>query len=114
MFGIILNNTILLLDRINQIKQSGEFPELRQVLMRACGDRLRPVLMTAITTIMGLLPLLIIRPNAGEQDIWFALSLSTIGGLTSGTILSLLALPTLVWIVEKNLFRMRSFLSMVH
>lgn len=102
MFGIILNNGIILLDRVNQLKFSGQYSHLGTLLVQAGTERLRPILMTTITTIVGLLPILVLRNSGSSQDTWYALSLATIGGLTSGTLLGMVVLPVCVAVIEKK------------
>ncbi len=107
LMGIVVNNSIILLDRMNQLKQIGGFQSLPDLLVTAGTQRLRPILMTSITTIAGLLPLLLLSGAKSEQDMWATLSLSTIGGLVSATLLGLIVLPTLVLIVERLFGRFR-------
>ena len=66
----------------------------RQALIEGCGDRLRPVLMTAITTIFGLLPLAVARATVAGAYI-DSIAVVVIGGLATSTVFTLLALP--VW-----------------
>ncbi|RMG62196.1 MAG: efflux RND transporter permease subunit, partial [Calditrichaeota bacterium] len=101
MFGIILNNGIILLDRVNQLKMEARFHHFTEVLLAAGQQRLRPILITTLTTIVGLLPIVILSPRNGNPDIWYNLSLSTIGGLASGTVLGLVVLPTMVLLIER-------------
>ena len=104
LFGIVLNNAIILLAHVNQLKQSGKFTRLKPLLIQAGTDRLRPILMTSLTTIAGLLPLILLKAENRSADLWMTLSLSTVGGLTSATILGIIILPVLVLIVEKSKF----------
>ncbi len=101
LMGIVLNNGIILLDRVNQLKWRGEFGSFRELLVTAGSERLRPILMTTVTTIAGLLPLLLLADKYDPDDIWYTLSLSTIGGLTAATLLGLIVLPTLVLLLER-------------
>ncbi|NOZ55462.1 MAG: efflux RND transporter permease subunit, partial [Calditrichaeota bacterium] len=92
LIGIVVNNAILLVYRIGQLRAEGYQPLEAAVL--GGGQRLRPILMTSTTTVVGLLPLVLFaRP---EQSLWYALSLATIGGLTSSTVLVLLVVPLLL------------------
>lgn len=101
LMGIVVNNGIILLDRVNQLKYHGNFDSMMELLLAAGSERLRPILMTTFTTIAGLLPLLLLSDQNNPQDIWYTLSLSTIGGLASATVLGLLVLPVLVLCLEK-------------
>ena len=90
--GIVVNNAILLVYRIGQLRRAGRGPEEAATL--GSGERLRPVLMTSATTIFGMLPLVLF--TRAEQSLWYALSLATIGGLTSSTVLVLVVVPLLL------------------
>ncbi len=92
LIGIVVNNGIVLVDHVNSLRVSGV--ERRQALIQGCGDRLRPVVMTAITTIFGLLPLALARATVAGAYI-DSIAVSVIGGLATSTIFTLLALP--VW-----------------
>jgi HAE1 family hydrophobic/amphiphilic exporter-1 len=71
---------------------------LHRALARATHVRLRSILLTSGTTIVGLVPLLIHFREAQDKDIWENLALASIGGLTSSTILILLTLPALYYV----------------
>jgi HAE1 family hydrophobic/amphiphilic exporter-1 len=92
LIGIVVNNGIVLVDHVNSLRSAGV--ERRQALIEGCGDRLRPVVMTAITTIFGLLPLALARATVAGAYI-DSIAVAVIGGLATSTIFTLLALP--VW-----------------
>jgi HAE1 family hydrophobic/amphiphilic exporter-1 len=92
LIGIVVNNGIVLVDHVNSLRVSGI--ERRQALIEGCGDRLRPVVMTAITTIFGLIPLVVARATVAGAYI-DSIAVVVIGGLATSTIFTLLALP--VW-----------------
>ena len=92
LIGIVVNNGIVLVDHVNSLRREGI--ERRRALVEGCGDRLRPVLMTAITTIFGLLPLAISRATVAGAYI-DSIAVVVIGGLATSTFFTLLALP--VW-----------------
>ena len=92
LIGIVVNNGIVLVDHVNSLRVSGI--ERRQALIEGCGDRLRPVVMTAITTIFGLIPLVMARATVAGHFI-DSIAVVVIGGLATSTIFTLLALP--VW-----------------
>ncbi len=92
LIGIVVNNGIVLVDHVNSLRVSGV--ERRQALIEGCGDRLRPVMMTAITTIFGLLPLALARATVAGAYI-DSIAVVVIGGLATSTFFTLLALP--VW-----------------
>jgi len=90
LMGIVVNNGIVLLDHMNQLRRSG-MPRDEAVL-QAGRDRLRPILMTAATTIIGLLPLALRGPNTAGI-FYYPLARTVMGGLMSSAILTLLVLP---------------------
>jgi HAE1 family hydrophobic/amphiphilic exporter-1 len=92
LIGIVVNNGIVLVDHVNSLRVSGV--ERRQALIEGCGDRLRPVAMTAITTIFGLIPLVIAQATVAGAYI-DSIAVAVIGGLATSTVFTLLALP--VW-----------------
>ncbi|HHV53988.1 MAG TPA: efflux RND transporter permease subunit [Firmicutes bacterium] len=94
--GIIVNNGIVLVDRMNQLRRQGW--AVRAAVMEAAPTRLRPVLMTAITTILGLLPL-VVGPYAHDA-MQTPLAVALIGGMTSGTLLTLVVVPVVYDLAE--------------
>ncbi|MBE3125854.1 MAG: efflux RND transporter permease subunit [Acidobacteria bacterium] len=91
--GIVVSNSILLVDHINLRRRQGL--GLLEAVVRGTKDRMRPVFMTTATTIFGMLPLLLIGAEANKRQIWSSLALCTVGGLTSSTILVFVVLPVL-------------------
>ena len=87
--GIVVNNAIILIDRANDIRTKVTNPIKTIVL--AGQSRLRPILMTTTTTILGLLPMAIERSESA--GLWSPLAITVIGGLTSSTILTLFIIP---------------------
>jgi len=86
--GIIINNAIVLIDRIDIENKSGKSPY--QSVVDACMTRLRPITMTTITTIMGLLPLII-----GNDPLFYGMATVIAFGLGIGTVLTLAVVPAL-------------------
>jgi HAE1 family hydrophobic/amphiphilic exporter-1 len=97
LMGIVVNNGIVLLDHMNQLRRQGMGRE--QAILEAGRDRLRPVLMTAATTILGLLPLAFGGANVG-QLLYFPLARTVMGGLLSSTVITLIVLPLITLGVE--------------
>ncbi len=94
--GIAVNNSIILVDRINQLKASGMARRL--AIIEAGSQRIRPILMTSITTILALLPLTI---GTGESvSLRSPMALAVIGGLFTSTILSLVVIPCVYWVLD--------------
>ncbi len=94
--GIAVNNAIILIDRINQLREEGT-PK-RDAIILAGSQRIRPILMTSITTILALLPLTI---GLGESaSLRSPMALAVIGGLFSSTILTLIVIPCVYWVFD--------------
>ncbi len=94
--GIVVNNAIVLVDYINLLRARGY--ELYDAIVTAGRTRLRPVLMTAITTILGSLPLAVFRGEGSE--LWRPLGITMLGGLTFSTLITLVLVPTIYSIFE--------------
>lgn len=87
--GIIVNNGIVFVDSVNQLREEGM--DLQSAIVTTGRNRLRPIVMTALTTILGLLPMAI---GAGMgADMAQPMALVVIGGLTYGTLLTLFVVP---------------------
>ncbi len=93
LIGVVVNNTILLVDAANQARRRGLRPG--EAISEAVERRFRPLIATTITTVVGLLPLALSDP------FWEPLSFTLIGGLVSSTILVLIAFPVFYLAVEK-------------
>jgi HAE1 family hydrophobic/amphiphilic exporter-1 len=98
--GIVVNNAILLVDHTNLLRRRDGMP-LREAIEEAGRRRLRPILMTATTTIMGLLPLAIgVTAGGGAQA---PMARAVIGGLLSSTLITLVIVPVVYSIFEGKL-----------
>jgi len=100
MGGIVVNNAILLVDHLNHLRRAEGMPLLQAAVVGTL-DRVRPILMTSATTVFGLLPLVISGPSA-DANIWNALGLALIGGLTSSTVLVLTVTPAVYLLLERG------------
>ena len=89
--GIVVNNSILLVDHINLKRRQGL--ALKEAVLKGARERVRPIFMTTSTTVLGMLPMLLIQVEVGKKQIWSSLALSAVGGLTSSTIFILIAIP---------------------
>ena len=97
LIGIVVNNGIMLIDRAIQLRSAG-LPR-DEALALAGRDRIRPILMTAGTTILGLLPMLIHHPTlAGVY--YHAIALVIAGGLLTSTLVTLVFLPATYSLIE--------------
>ncbi|MDR1894904.1 MAG: efflux RND transporter permease subunit [Spirochaetales bacterium] len=95
--GIVVNNAIVLIDFINLLRLRDGL-DLRQAIFRAARSRLKPILMTTITTLLGVIPLAL---GLGEgSEVYSPLGQSIAGGLLSSTFITLFLVPTLYYIVE--------------
>ncbi len=96
--GIVVNNAIVLIDYINQLRSRG-LPK-REAIKQAGQVRLRPILMTTLTTILGLLPMAL---GLGEgAEIRTPMAVTVIGGLLVGTLLTLVVIPTVYDLVVRE------------
>jgi HAE1 family hydrophobic/amphiphilic exporter-1 len=92
LIGIVVNNGIVLVDHINNLRREGMPRE--QAVLEGARDRLRPILMTVATTILGLLPLAISTTKVGgDGPSYFPMARAIIGGLAFSTVTSLLLVP---------------------
>ncbi len=94
--GIAVNNGIVLVDYMNQQRHKGM--ELYEAVEFSCKARMRPVLMTALTTILGMVPLAVGIGSGSET--WSPLARAVIGGLTATTVLTLIVIPVLYIVFE--------------
>lgn len=92
LIGVVVNNGIVLIDHVNNLRQQG-MPR-NEAIVQGGRDRLRPILMTVSTTIVGLLPLAISTTQVGgDGPPYFPMARAIIGGLGFSTIVSLLVVP---------------------
>jgi HAE1 family hydrophobic/amphiphilic exporter-1 len=99
LMGIVVNNAIVLISYINILRARGY--SMLEAVTQGGKDRLRPVLMTTITTLVGLLPLALSRGEGSET--WQPLGITMIGGLTVSTLITMLFVPTLYAMFESKL-----------
>ena len=94
LIGVVVNNGIVLVDHINNLRQEG-MPRDKAIVI-AGRDRLRPILMTVATTIVGLTPLAMGTTQVGgDGPPYFPMARAIIGGLAFSTVVSLLVVPAL-------------------
>ena len=97
LIGIVVNNGIVLLDHINSLRRGGMRRE--EAIVEGCRDRFRPILMTAATTILGLMPLAIGKTHI-TGGYYYPLARTVMGGLAVSTMLTLVVLPTFYILAE--------------
>lgn len=98
LIGIVVKNGIVLVDFTNLIRDRGV--ELYEAIAIAGKSRLRPVLMTAMTTILGMLPLAL---STGEgAEIWKPMGITVIGGLVFSTIVTMIVVPVMYGVMSKK------------
>ncbi len=101
--GIVVNNAIVLIDRINQIRQTGT--EKTAAILEAAQSRLRPILMTTTTTVLGLLPMAI---GFGEgAEIRTPMAVTVIFGLIFATLLTLFFIPVIYSLFDRKAFKIK-------
>ncbi|MDD5347521.1 MAG: efflux RND transporter permease subunit [Candidatus Omnitrophica bacterium] len=103
--GIVVNNAIVLIDRINFLRHKlgfdyGSRAQERQAILEASLDRLRPIMMTSLTTILGLIPMALDKSESSK--LWSPLAITVIGGMSISTFLTLFLIPC-VYLVFKDL-----------
>lgn len=98
LFGIVVNNAILLIDNINLHLRSTS--KIVESIVIGTKERIRPIFMTSATTVLGMLPLVLLKEE-GSSDIWSTLALCTVGGLTTSALLILVVLPIIYYYLYK-------------
>ncbi len=98
LMGIVVNNAIVLISYIIMLRARGF--SMYEAVTTSGSSRLRPILMTTITTIAGLLPLALSRGEGSE--VWQPLGITMIGGLTVSTLVTLLFVPTLYAVFHRK------------
>jgi len=94
--GIVVNNAIVLIDYVNQLRERGM--SRYEAIITAGPARLRPILMTTLTTVLGLVPLSLGIGEGGELGA--PMGVTVIGGLTFSTLLTLIVIPVVYTIFE--------------
>jgi HAE1 family hydrophobic/amphiphilic exporter-1 len=96
--GVIVNNGIVLVDYTNTLRKRGL--SLHDACVEAAGNRLRPILMTTLTTILGLLPMAFF-PGEGSEMV-APIGKTVLGGLSFGTLMTLFLMPTVYYIFNRH------------
>lgn len=108
--GIVVNNNIILIDTFDTLRR--EFTDVREAILRTCAQRLRPVLLTTITTILGLIPMMLqlnidfvsreVSIGAPSTQWWVSLSTAIVFGLGFSTVLTLVVTPAALMLRENT------------
>jgi multidrug efflux pump len=85
--GIVVNNSILLIDTMNQMRKERPEAELRDIVLDGATNRLRPILLTTITTVLGMIPLTYADP------VWAPLAFAVMFGLIFSVVITLVLIP---------------------
>ncbi|MGL4938503.1 efflux RND transporter permease subunit, partial [Shewanella sp.] len=99
--GIVVNNAIVLVDRINQLRSEGT--EKLEAIRVAAKSRLRPIMMTTLTTVLGLLPMALGLGDGAEMRA--PMAITVIFGLSISTLLTLIVIPVLYALFDRKVYR---------
>jgi cobalt-zinc-cadmium resistance protein CzcA len=99
LFGVAVLNGLILINKFNELKESG-MTDLKKRIYEATHERLRPILLTAITTIMGFIPMAV--STSGGAEVQRPLATVVIGGMLTATFLTLVVIPILYYWLESR------------
>jgi HAE1 family hydrophobic/amphiphilic exporter-1 len=99
--GIITNNGIVLIDYVNQLRENGV--EKHEAILKAGHDRIRPVLITSLSTVIAMIPLAFSSGQGSEMKT--PLAVTIIGGLLSATFMTLVVIPVIYSLVDRIRFK---------
>jgi len=111
--GIVVNNGIVLIDHVNNLRRRGIARD--EAVIQAGRDRLRPILMTAATTILAMIPLALGQTRiGGDGPPYFPMARAVIGGLAFSAVISLVVVPYVYVLLDRlrawtALVRLRAF-----
>jgi HAE1 family hydrophobic/amphiphilic exporter-1 len=100
LIGLVVNNAILMLDYTNQLRREKGMPP-REALIEACPTKLRPVIMSTLALILGMLPMALGIGAAGSE-MRAPLGIVSIGGLVASAFLTLVVIPSFYFITTKD------------
>jgi HAE1 family hydrophobic/amphiphilic exporter-1 len=109
LIGVVVNNGIVMVDYINQLRASGM--EKRAAIIEGSAIRLRPILMTSLTTVFGLIPMIVSRGEGSE--LFAPLGITLFGGMITSTFLTLLVLPVIYSLIDTVGEKTRKLLSRI-
>ena len=100
LFGVATRNSLLLISRLQFLARQGALQDVTQLVLRGAADRLLPILMTAFTAALAVIPLILGNPAGKELERPLAIVL--LGGMLSSTLLNLIVIPILfVWMARR-------------
>jgi HAE1 family hydrophobic/amphiphilic exporter-1 len=105
--GIVVNNAIVLIDLVNQLREDGL--ERLEALREAARLRLRPIMMTTLTTVLGLLPMALGLGEGAEMRA--PMAITVIGGLLTSTFLTLVVVPVMYSLLDRRAVPVRKLTS---
>ncbi|MBU1121707.1 MAG: efflux RND transporter permease subunit [Candidatus Omnitrophota bacterium] len=116
LIGIVVNNAIILIDYINRLRGVGAYKGLknnsffgaRESIIKAVVWRLRPILMTSLTTILTMIPLIFQR--GGTSSLWRPLAVTVVGGMITSTFLTLFIIPS-IYMMAEDIKKIFSFIK---
>ena len=97
--GSVVNNAIVLVDRVNQLRRGDGMIKM-EALILGTQERLRPILMTTLTTVLGLLPMALGFGEAAELRT--PMAVTVIGGLMVSTLLTLVIIPVVYSVLDRS------------
>jgi HAE1 family hydrophobic/amphiphilic exporter-1 len=111
--GIVVNNGIMLMDRFNHLRAAHPDLPTAALLEQAGRERIRPIFMTKVTTLLGLIPMAMDRSESAA--LWSPLAITVVGGLVSSSLLTLFVVPCLTLGMEdfKRFFRRQPLLQQI-
>ena len=96
--GIVVKNAIVLIDKVNQLREAGVAK--REALIEGANSRLRPIIMTTLTTLFGFAPLAFFGGEGAE--VRAPMALTVIGGLSISTLLTLVVIPVVYDLLDRR------------
>jgi HAE1 family hydrophobic/amphiphilic exporter-1 len=108
--GIVVNNAIILIDSVNCMISEKKMRSLRAIVTVG-QKRMRPIMMTTLTTVLGLLPMAL--DDSESSEFWAPLAVTVISGLLSATFLTLFVVPCVYIIFDEGTFLLRRLWSRV-
>jgi HAE1 family hydrophobic/amphiphilic exporter-1 len=89
LMGIVVNNSIILIDVINRVRQDNPTQDIHEVVLEASSSRLRPILLTTVTTVIGLIPLTF------ASELWSPIAIAIMSGLVFAVLITLVLVPVI-------------------